>query len=131
MAALLHLAEHLGDGYAHPVTESTMNAAIELGEYYTAHALAVFDVMGADPVLARARSVLDALRDNRWEDVSRRDLFTVLSRAEVPTIADLEPALALLEDHGYLRSYQPERTGKRGRPPAPRLLVHPHLWQGG
>ncbi|EMF50604.1 hypothetical protein SBD_8168 [Streptomyces bottropensis ATCC 25435] len=56
MAALLHLAEHLGEGYAHPVPEATMRAAIELGEYYTAHALAVFDVMGADPVLGRARS---------------------------------------------------------------------------
>ncbi len=131
MAALLHLAEHGGNGYAHPVTEATMSAAIELGEYYTAHALAVFDVMGADPVLSRARSVLEALRDNGWEDVSRRDVFTVLSRSEVPTVADLEPALALLEDHGYLRSYQPERTGKRGRPPAPRLQAHPSLCHGG
>ncbi|MEU4617470.1 YfjI family protein [Streptomyces umbrinus] len=131
MAALLHLAEHLGEGYAHPVPEATMRAAIELGEYYTAHALAVFDVMGADPVLGRARSVLDALRDNGWEDVSRRDVFSVLSRFEVPTVADLEPALALLEDHGYLRSYQPERTGKRGRPPAPRMQVHPTLRDAG
>jgi hypothetical protein len=131
MAALLHLAEHLGEGYAHPVPEATMRAAIELGEYYTAHALAVFDVMGADAVLGRARSVLDALRDNGWEDVSRRDVFTVLSRSEVPTVTDLEPALALLEDHGYLRSYQPERTGKRGRPPAPRLQVHPDLRNAG
>ncbi|MGW3943285.1 YfjI family protein [Streptomyces phaeochromogenes] len=131
MAALLHLAEHLGEGYAHPVPEATMRAAIELGEYYTAHALAVFDVMGADPVLGRARSVLDALRDNGWEDVSRRDVFTVLSRSEVPTVTDLEPALALLEDHGYLRSYQPERTGKRGRPPAARMQVHPTLRDAG
>ncbi|MDX3365483.1 YfjI family protein [Streptomyces sp. ME02-6987-2C] len=131
MAALLHLADHGGNGYAHPVTETTMNAAIELGDYYTAHALAVFDVMGADPVLSRARSVLEALRDNGWEDVSRRDVFTVLSRSEVPTVADLEPALTLLEDHGYLRSYQPERTGKRGRPPAPRLQAHPSLRHGG
>ncbi|MFG2148647.1 YfjI family protein [Streptomyces sp. NPDC048696] len=131
MAALLHLAAHGGNGYARPVTEVTMRAAIELGGYYTAHALAVFDAMGADPVVSRARSVLDVLRDNGWEDVSRRDVFSVLSRSEVPTVADLEPALALLEDHGYLRSYQPERTGKRGRPPAPRLQAHPSLHHGG
>ncbi|MFI5943667.1 YfjI family protein [Streptomyces uncialis] len=131
MAALLHLADHLGNGYTRPVTEATMAAAIELGEYYTAHALAVFDVMGADPVIGRARSVLDALRDQAWDDVSRRDLFTVLSRTEVPTIADLEPALALLEDHGYLRTYQPERTGKRGRPPAPRIQAHPGIRHSG
>ncbi|MFE7443718.1 YfjI family protein [Streptomyces chartreusis] len=131
MAALLHLAEHGGNGYALPVTEDTVRAAIELGDYYTAHALAVFDAMGADPVVSRARSVMEALKENRWDDVSRRDVFTVLSRTEVPCVADLEPALALLEDHGYVRSYQPERTGKRGRPPAPRLQIHPRLWQGG
>ncbi|MFD8392935.1 YfjI family protein [Streptomyces sp. NPDC059680] len=131
MAALLHLAEHGGYGYAHPVTEATMNAAIELGEYYTAHALAVFDAMGADPVVSRARSVLDVLRDKGWEDVKRRDVFSAVSRSEFPNIADLEPTLTLLEDHGYLRSYQPERTGKRGRPPAPRLIAHPSLRPGG
>jgi hypothetical protein len=130
MAALLHLAQHLDQGHTQPVTEATMNAAIELGDYYTAHALAVFDAMGADPTIGRARAVLDALRDNGWwDDVSRRDLFTVLSRTEVPTIADLEPALTLLEDHGYLRSYQPDRTGKRGRPASPRLHIHPRLQQ--
>ncbi|MDC0774037.1 YfjI family protein [Streptomyces sp. HD] len=131
MAALLHLAEHGGNGYAHPVTEATMRAAIELGEYYTAHALAVFDVMGADPVLSRARSVLEVLKDNGWEDVSRRDVFSIVSRSEFPSVADLEPALALLEDHGYLRSYQPKKTGKRGRPPAPHLQAHPSLRHGG
>ncbi|MFF1376765.1 YfjI family protein [Streptomyces sp. NPDC058308] len=127
MAALLHLAEHLDRGHTTPVTETTMRNAITLGEYFAAHALAVFDVMGADPTVARARAVLEALRAGGWEDVSRRDLFTKLSRSEFPNVADLEPATALLEEHGYLRSYQPERTGGRGRPPAPRYRLHPAL----
>ncbi|MFE0137754.1 YfjI family protein [Streptomyces sp. NPDC059037] len=129
MAALLHLAEHLGTGHTTPVTETTMRDAITLGEYFTAHALAVFDVMGADPTVGRARAVLEALRTGDWEDVSRRDLFTKLSRSEFPNVADLEPATTLLEEHGYLRSYQPQRTGARGRPPAPRYRLHPTLRQ--
>ncbi|MFD3805045.1 YfjI family protein [Streptomyces sp. NPDC058619] len=127
MAALLHLAEHLEGGHTKPVSEATMSAAITLGEYFTAHALGVFDVMGADPTVGRARAVLEALRGTGWADVSRRDLFTKLSRSEFPNVADLEPATALLEEHGYLRAYQPERTGARGRPPAPRYRVHPNL----
>lgn len=127
MAALLHLAEHLEDGHARPVAAATMNAAIELGGYFTAHALAVFDAMGADPTVSRSRTVLEVLRVNQWEEVSRRDLFAKLSRSEFPTVADLEPAAALLEEHGYVRVYQPERTGARGRPPAPRYQVHPCL----
>jgi hypothetical protein len=127
MAALLHLAEHSGNGYAHPVTEATMNAAIELGEYYTAHALAVFDAMGADPVLGRARTVLEALRTHGLREVSKRDLMVKLSRSEFPTANDLDPVLALLEDHGYVRAQAVHRTGGRGRPASPRYLVHPRL----
>ncbi|MDT0476458.1 YfjI family protein [Streptomyces sp. DSM 41014] len=127
MAALLHLAEHGGGGYAHPVTADTMNAAIELGQYYTAHALAAFDAMGADNTTARAHSVLETLRTHRWSEVSKRDLMVKLSRSEFPTAADLDPPLNLLEDHGYVRAQPVVPTGGRGRPPSPRYLIHPRL----
>jgi hypothetical protein len=127
MAGLLHLAEHLDHGHAQPVTGDTMRAAIVLADYFAKHALAVFDHMGADPVISRARTLLEVLRANQWDEVSRRDLFAKLSRSEFPTVADLEPAVNLLEDHGYLRVHLPERTGTRGRPPAPRYQVHPSL----
>ncbi|MCD9144352.1 DUF3987 domain-containing protein [Streptomyces albireticuli] len=127
IAGLLHLADHLEDGYGKPVSAATMNSAVELSEYFTQHALTVFDLMGADATLARARSLIEVLTVNGWESVSRRDLFAKLSRSEFPSTADLEPVVALLEEHGYLRSETPPRTGKRGRPPAPRYLVHPRL----
>ncbi|CAM5455523.1 hypothetical protein SAVIM338S_02869 [Streptomyces avidinii] len=125
MAALLHLAEHLEGGHTKPVTEATMRAAITLGEYFTAHALGVFDVMGADPTVGRARSVLELLRTQQWGEVSKRDLMVKVSRSEFPTVADLEPALDLLEEHGYLRAQPVVRAGGRGRPPSPRYLIHP------
>ncbi|WP_435818798.1 DUF3987 domain-containing protein [Kitasatospora cineracea] len=128
IAGLLHLAAHLKDGHTKPVSEATMAAAIELGDYFTAHALAVFDAMGADSTLTRASTVLDVCRDNRWRTVSRRDLFTKLSRSDFPTAADLDPVLSLLEEHGYVRQ---EATGPRprtrGRKPSPRYEIHPAL----
>ncbi|WP_406862509.1 DUF3987 domain-containing protein [Streptomyces sp. HUAS MG47] len=124
IAGLLHLAEHIDGGTNTPITAATMNAAIELADYFAAHALTVFDLMGADATLARARTLLSVLEDNGWESVSRRDLFAKLSRSEFPTIAELEPVAAVLEEHGYLRSETPPRTGKRGRPPAP-PVPHP------
>lgn len=127
IAGLLHLAAHLRDGYGQAISQTTMLGAIEIGEYFADHALRVFDLMGADAAQARARSVLEVLAANGWGTVSRRDLFAKLSRSEFPTVADLEPAIALLEEHGYLRTHTPPRTGKRGRPPAPRYLIHPQL----
>ncbi|WP_308290543.1 DUF3987 domain-containing protein [Streptomyces marispadix] len=130
IAGLLHVAAHLEDGYGKPIEPSTMSAAIEIADYFADHALTVFDLMGADAAQARAQTLLEVLRANAWETVSRRDLFAKLSRSEFPTVADLEPAVALLEEHGYLRSHTPPRTGKRGRPPAPRYLIHPQVREG-
>nr|WP_245982235.1 YfjI family protein [Streptomyces reniochalinae] len=130
IAALLHLAAHLRDSYGEPISQATMLAAIELGEYFADHALNVFDLMGADAAQARARTLLEVLAANGWETVSRRDLFAKLSRSEFPTVADMEPAVSLLEEHGYLRTHTPPRNGKRGRPPAPRYLIHPQVREG-
>ncbi|WP_049579108.1 YfjI family protein [Streptomyces sp. SBT349] len=129
IAGLLHLAQHPDAAHARPVDIDTMNAAVTIGDYFTAHALAVFDAMGADPTTDRARALLDVFKANRWTEVSRRDLFSKLSRSEFATVADLEPAVQLLEDHGYLRTDSPPRTGRRGRPPAPRYVINPHLWE--
>ncbi|MFC5719879.1 DUF3987 domain-containing protein [Streptomyces gamaensis] len=131
IAGLLHLGQHPETGYTKPISGETMNAAIELGDYFATHALTVFDLMGADAALARARTLLTVLEENGWESVTRRDLFAKLSRSEFPTVADLEPAVALLEEHGYLRSETPPRTGRRGRPPAPRYLIHPQVREAG
>lgn len=127
MAALFHLAEHLTKGHTVPVAEVTVRAAIALAEYFISHSLAAFDSMGADRIAERGRTVLEVLRTQGWREVSKRDLMVKLSRSEFRTANDLDPVLALLEDHGYVRAQAVHRTGGRGRPPSPRHLVHPRL----
>lgn len=119
MAALLHLAEHLTKGHTVPVAEATMRDAIALAEYFISHSLAAFDSMGADRIVERARTVLEVLHAHGWREVSKRDLMVKLSRSEFRTANDLDPVLALLEDHGYVRAQAVQRTGGRGRPPSP------------
>ncbi|MEN8650374.1 YfjI family protein [Streptomyces sp. 21So2-11] len=127
LAGLLHLATHTENGYTQPITADTMRDAVKLSDYFTGHALVVFDLMGADHTANRARTVYELLRDNEWTEVSKRDVMTKLSRSEFPTVADLDPALNLLEDHGYIRAQPVHRAGGRGRPPSPRYLIHPQL----
>ena len=43
IAALLHLAKHLRDGYGRPIEAATFHDAVQLGEYFTAHAQAAYD----------------------------------------------------------------------------------------
>ncbi len=124
IAGLLHLAAHVGDGWRRPISADTMTAAMELGEYFTTHALAAFDAMGQDPNVTAARTVHEWLSRTRPEHFTRRDAHRALQR-HFKKAADLDPAVELLEQLGWIRR-EPDPTGTRGNP-SPRYAVHPDL----
>jgi replicative DNA helicase len=128
LAALLHLASHLRDSWAQPIGAETFAGAIRLADYVIDHARAVFDLMGADPRTDDARWLLDWIdRTNRIQ-FSRRDAHRAAPRGRFAKATDLEPALRLLEEHGYLRRVDPESSQEprgRGRPASSRFLVNP------
>jgi replicative DNA helicase len=128
LAALLHLAEQLRDGWTQPISSNTFTAAIRPADYLIEHARAVFDLMGADQRLDDARWLLDWISRTNRTQFSRRDAHRAAPRGRFATATDLEPALRLLEEHGYLRRVDPEPSQEprgRGRPASPRFLVNP------
>jgi hypothetical protein len=128
LAALLHLASHLRDGWAQPIGADTFTAAIRLADYLIEHARAVFDLMGGDPRTDDARWLLDWIDRTGRGQFSRRDAHRAAPRGRFAKATDLEPALRLLEEHGYLRRVDPEPSQDprgRGRPASPRFLVSP------
>jgi replicative DNA helicase len=128
IAGLLHLAGNLDRGWSQPIDADSITAAVRLAEYYTAHAVAAFDRMAADPMAADASYLLTVIRRLGAETVSQRDLFTSASRARFRKVGDLAGPLRLLDEHGYLlRLPTAERTGP-GRPPSPSWQVHPACW---
>ncbi len=121
LAALLHLAGHLRDGWAQPISADTFAGAIRLADYLIEHARAVFDLMGADPRVDDARWLLDWISRTNRTQFSRRDAHQAAPRGRFPKATDLEPALRLLEEHGYLRRVDPDppvtRTAAADPPP--------------
>jgi replicative DNA helicase len=126
LAALLHLAGHLRDGWARPINADTFSGAARLAGYLVDHARAVFDLMGADPRVDDARWLLDWITRTNQTQFTRRDAHVATPRGRFPKATSLDPALALLEEHGYLRRVDADSSGpKGGRPPSPRFLVNP------
>jgi replicative DNA helicase len=128
LAALLHLASHFRDGWAQPIGADTITGAIRFADYLVEHARAVFDLMGADPRLDDARWLLEWIDRTNHVQFSRRDAHRAAPRGRFAKATDLEPALRLLEEHGYLRRVDPEPSQDprgRGRPASPRFLVNP------
>ncbi|MEV6932063.1 DUF3987 domain-containing protein [Dactylosporangium sp. NPDC051485] len=128
LAGLIHLAEHLRDGWGKPIGADIIDRAAMLGEFFAAHALAAFDDMGADPATRNARTVLAWIERTGTTAFTKRELFRAVKSAQLATVADLDPALDVLDAHGYLRQLEaPARTAKGGRPPSPSYLVHPDV----
>jgi hypothetical protein len=100
--------------------------AIRLASYLVDHARAVFDLMGADPRIDDARWLLDWISRTGQAQFTRRDAHAAAPRGRFPKATSLDPALALLEEHGWLRRVDADPVGPRGgRPPSPRFLVNP------
>jgi replicative DNA helicase len=130
LAGLLHLAEHLRDGWHRDVTADTWQRAETLARYYADHAVAVFAHIGTDETTQDARHLL------AWIQKSRPDRFTVrdahrANRGRFNKPGDLQPALDLLEEHNHIRRAPDLPRDGPGRKPSPAYYVHPLHRQGG
>jgi hypothetical protein len=136
--ARVALLLHLGDAARDPTTAvaaevdgETMIRALRIGDYLTGHALAAFAAMGADPAIEDARYVLAWLRRTQRTTLSRRDVQRAMP-TKFPKAENVEPALNVLLDRGYLRSCADprHREGRGpGRPAGAEYDVHPDVRQ--
>jgi hypothetical protein len=107
----------------------TMEAACRLGEYFEAHALAAYDVMGTLPIVDGARRVLAWIkREDCSVTFSERDAARALGVGRnrfFPEMDDLRRCLRLLVEHGYLRQMLPPEHPGPGQKPSPIYEVNP------
>jgi replicative DNA helicase len=102
IALLLHVAKNQGVT-EDPIPEGTMRDAIRVGGYFTAHAMAAFDLMGVDPDVEGARTILDWIKRHGHESFTRRDAHRGCHQFR--KVTELDGPLRLLEDHDYIRGY--------------------------
>ena len=111
-----------------PISAKTMAAAIQLGRYAVAHALAAFGTCAADADTVLAKRVLETIRAKRWIDFSKREL---LRAVRGPKGKEIDQALELLEDSWYICKDILEREIEGpGRPAGVRWVVNPAVMIG-
>lgn len=126
LAGVLHGIKHAhGAPWDAEVTRETMADALDLMAVITRHSLAAFDLMGADPTIAAAKTVWGWVERSRLERFTVRDAFNAL-RGTFPRVDALREALAALDERGYVNVVEPQRDGP-GRPPSPLVLVRPDI----
>ena len=129
LAGNLHVAAHAhGRPEAEDVSPETMGAALELAALFAQHALAVFDLMGADASTQAARQVWGWIEARRVAQFTARECWQGL-KGRFARMAEVSEALAVLTERGYLDEDRPARAGP-GRPPAPVYRVREELARG-
>jgi hypothetical protein len=122
IAGLLHLGSNVRTGWGLPVQVEAVERAIDLAIYFASHALATFDLMSADQLIADARAVAEWLVGR--EEFTRRDVHRA-HQSRFPRVADIDPVLDLLEDHCWIRRREDPPPPGGGRPPSPTFAVNP------
>jgi DNA-binding PadR family transcriptional regulator len=126
IAAVLHFAEKSFDPLSvREIPASAVKNAIKIGRYLIPHARAAYAQMGADPEIEDAKYVL------RWIEKTKSAAESVFTRREAqnwnsakfPKVTDLDPALKLLEAHGYVRAVETRRKDSR------KYEINPRVWE--
>jgi hypothetical protein len=127
VAALFHCVNHAHEHpHARTIALETMQQALGVLAVLSQHALAVFDLIGADPALEGARKVWRWIDQDRRRQFSGHDCFERL-RGTFKRMANLEPAFTVLCERGYLMELPQEK--KVGRP-SRQFIVNPILTEG-
>ncbi|KXW57530.1 hypothetical protein FEMY_19540 [Ferrovum myxofaciens] len=121
IAALFHIARHVSNGPGQlEISIEDVTAALRMGDTLSAHALAVFDLMGADPALDGARVIL------RWIEREGKAEFTFRDchyahKTRYKRSSEIEPAIEVLAERHFIR----QRVEKVAHRPSRIFEVNP------
>ncbi len=122
IAGILHVVQNHVFAADTPVSEDTMMNAIEIGYYFLEHAISAYQIMGSDEKIQNAKYILRQLEKGAYEEIKQRDLLRLCRRFK--SVDEMLPAVALLEEFGYIRRDEQEYRGT-GRRPDDIIKVHP------
>lgn len=130
LSALLHLGEYYLQEmpWLLPITDETVYKAIVLAEYLTEHAKAAHGYMNSDPIVEHAKYLVGWLRKLGKHSLTKTELYRA-THGKLKTIADLDPPLNLLTEHGYLRLKETPLVTRPGRKPSPTYEVNPEVFK--
>ncbi len=120
IAALLHIATHPRHAFETPIDAISFRAAVDLARVLAEHALNVYARLDEDEDLKNARYIWKRICQTGAKEIRKREIYR-LCHGCIPRVERLDPPLALLETHGYIR-FTEETTGGR---PSKMILVNP------
>jgi hypothetical protein len=108
------------------ITEKTMAAAVELGQYFLTHAQVCYGFMGVDENAENAKYILAQLTKKEAKGELRpTDIWQLCKGKKFKKVADITPSLELLTDYGYIKPVSGFGVYEGGRPKGDRYILNP------
>lgn len=117
IAAVIHFADNAySPGSITEIPAGAIQRALRIGRYLIPHALAAYAEMGADPQIENAKYLLRWIQKGALQQFTKREAHRE-NRGRFKKVTEIEPALELLEAHGYIRALvkaaEPGRPGRK------------------
>ncbi len=127
IAGVIHCSLYGTASFPLEVEHETVEIAVSLGQVLISNALSAFRIMQKPEKIEHAEKLLAWIHRNGKLEFHLRDIFRS-HQSRFGEMAAMTPAIALLQDHGYIRA---KDRGKRpGRPPDI-FEVNPQALHGG
>ncbi|MCI0663416.1 MAG: DUF3987 domain-containing protein [Acidobacteria bacterium] len=127
IAGIMHLAMH-AESISHKwpveIEADTLKRAITIARYLLTHARMAYAEMGADQKIEDAKIVLRWIEKTDSREFTKRDVYQG-TKSRFKQVSALEPALKVLEDHGYIQTLEILIEKRPGRYPSERFVVNP------
>ncbi len=130
LSGVLHGIKHAhGSPWEAVITQETMQEALEIISVCLQHSLAAMGIMGTDPTITSAKKVWHWIERNKMTHFTLREAFNAL-RGTFSRVPELRKIFEILEERGYLRIIEPEKSGPGRR--SELIVVRPDIskdWQ--
>ncbi|QLA21249.1 DUF3987 domain-containing protein [Desulfolutivibrio sulfoxidireducens] len=127
LAGLFHVAVD-PEPHRHPLAGDTMRAALLVAGILAEHAKAAYSLMGSNPAMECARSILRWIVRDHVERFTGRDALRIV-RGRFSTMEMVNPGLALLEERAFIRQTDAASRNGPGRKPSAVYVVNPLTWR--
>ncbi|NDY55202.1 DUF3987 domain-containing protein [Desulfovibrio sulfodismutans] len=127
LAGLMHMAT-APEPLTEPLSPQTMENALTAATILAAHATAAYGLMGSDPQLECAQSILKWIERDRVSSFTARDAMGKV-KGRYPTMDKVNAGLAILEERAFIFSASQDTRKGPGRRPSAVYTVNPHTFE--
>lgn len=124
LAGLMHVVEHGNVGHL-IIEKATMEKAITLARLLMEHAVAAYNMMGADSETNDAKELLEWMKTKRAERFTKSDIINAVRNRQMGKKERLAKALAILVDRNILSAVHVDNSTRK---PTEVYFVNPDIY---